>query len=423
MAVNGPGEQTNLHVKLAVSQSEAVEGTTRLLYLPGGRTLNVIIPPGTQSGQVIRIEGQGLPATNGNPAGALLITVTFAQNEQYGSSFFSTDGSDAPTELHAPPPPPVYPGYAHSQPSTLLPPSASSSLPLPTPLPSVPLSTPLPSSYYAPGQLGPTGRSPLRNGNHNRRVMTVAVIVGLVVLLAASGLTYYAAFYAPNQQHKMSVQQTATAQTTALAQANMTGTAQASATAYPQNLYSQITSQKPIFDDSLSKNTANAWDENSHCAFTNGSYHATAEQTGYFFYCMNNTQTYHNFAFQVKMTFVRGSLGGIIFRADTQNSKYYLLRIDRSGRYDLFLYVDSNVQHVKKLGGDSTDAVSPYLNQANLITLIVRGNTCVLYIDSQYIVTITDPAATFSSGNIGVTAEDYNEASEVSYQQAELWKL
>ena len=420
MTVNGPGEQTNLHVRLTVTQSEAVEGTTRLLYLPGGRTLNVIIPPGTQAGQVLRIEGQGLPATNGNPPGALLITVTVAQNEQFGSSFFPIAGSDAPTEFHAPPPP-VYPGYAHSQPSTPLPPPVSSSLP--TPLPTVSSTPPLPSSYYAPGQLGPTGRPPLRNANRHRRVMTIAVIVGLVVLLAASGLTYYAAFYVPNQQHKMSVQQTATAQTTALAQANMTGTAQASATAYPQNLYSQITSQKPTFNDSLSNNTANAWDENSHCAFTNSSYHVTAEQTGYFFYCMNSTQTYHNFAFQVKMTFVRGSLGGIIFRADTQNSKYYLLRIDRSGRYDLFLYVDSNVQHVKKLGGDDTGVLSPYLNQANLITLIVQGNTFTLYIDSQYIVTLTDPTATLSSGNIGVTAEDYNEAAEVSYQQAELWKL
>lgn len=451
MAVNGRGEQGDLRVTLAVSQREAAEGTTRLLYLPGGRTLNVIIPPGTQSGQVLRIDGQGLPTANNS--GALLITVNIAMSEQSGSPPFPMGGSDEPTAFHAPPPgtPSMYtaynqagtsvdyqfpedggqarqtgqagtnvtPGYYNSASSTPLP----LSTPLSTPLPSTPLATPLPSPYYAPGQLGSSARPQSRNARGNRSAMTVAVSIGLVVLLAASGLIYYAGFYLPDQQHKVSIQQTAMAQNTAIAQANMTGTAQASATAYPQNRYSQITGQQAAFDDSLSSNSANAWDENSHCAFTNGSYHATEEQMGYFFYCMSNAQKFDNFAFQVKMTFVRGSLGGIMFRADTQNSKYYLLRFDRSGRYDLFLYVDSNVHDVKKLAGDVTDALNQNLNQPNLITLIVQGNTFALYINSQYVVTLTDPNATLSSGNIGLTAEDYTEAAEIAYQQAKLWKL
>lgn len=458
MAVNGQGEQGDLRVTLAVSQREAVEGTTRLLYLPGGRTLNVIIPPGTQSGQVIRIDGQGLPVANGSRLGALLITVIIAMTEQADLQSSLMGGSDAPTAFHAPPPPPVapqmYPGYSaysgYNQPGASVDsqfpkdagqvgqtgqsgqsgtnatpdyynPVPSTPLPLSTPLPSTPLATPSP--YYAPGQLGPSVRPPSRNARGNRSAMTVAVIIGLVVLLAASGLIYYAGFYLPDQQHKASIQQTTIAQNTAVAQANMTGTAQASATAYPQNRYSQVTSQNPVLDDSLSSNTANAWDENSHCAFTNGSYHATEEQTGYFFYCMSNAQKYDNFAFQVKLTFVRGSLGGIMFRADTQHSKYYLLRFDRSGRYDLFLYTDSNVHDVKKLAGDVTDALSQNLNQANLITLIVQGSSFALYINSQYVITLADPNATLSSGNIGLTAEDYTEAAEVSYQQAKLWKL
>ncbi|HCI81597.1 MAG TPA: hypothetical protein DHW02_18125 [Ktedonobacter sp.] len=453
MAVNGQGEQGDLRVTLTVSQREAMEGTTRLLYLPDGRTLNVIIPPGTQSGQVIRIDGHGLPV-NGQ-LGALLITVTLAQTEQTGSQMSPMDGSDAPTAFHAPPPPvspQMYPGYsqypnynqsgtsvdyqtpknggqtvqsgANATPDYYTPVSSTPlSTPLPASLPSTPLATPSSSSYYAPGQLGPAARPPSRNARGSRSVMTVSVIIGLVVLLAASGLIYYAGFYLPDQRHKTSVQQTTVVQDTAIAQANSTGTAQASATAYPQTRYSQITDQQPAFSYSLSSNTANTWDENAHCLFTNGSYHAIEEQTGYFFYCMNNAQKYGNFAFQVKMTFLRGGLGGIMFRADVQNSKYYLLRFDRSGRYDLFLYVDSNVQHVKKLAGDVTDALSQSLNQPNLITLIVQGNTFALYINSQYVVTLTDPNSTFSSGNIGVTAEDYTDAAEISYQQAKLWKL
>jgi len=447
MAVNGRDEQGDLRAVLAVSLTEAMQGTTRLLNLPDGRTLNVIIPPGTQSGQVIRINRQ--PVTSGSSSGALYITVTVVQNEQYGSQFYPMAGSDAPTEFHAPPPPPLAPqayssysgsnqvgnpvdyqfqsGAAQSGQSgqNSLPNSnyynSIPSTPPPTPVPYTPVPTPTPSAFYVPGQLGPSGRSSVRNGN--RVVVTVAVIVGLVVLLAASGVTYYAAIILPNNQHKLAVQKTTIAQNTAMAQANLTRTAQASATAYPQNRYSQITSQKPTLNDSLSKNTANIWDENSHCVFTNGSYHAIEEQTGYFFYCMNSTQTYQNFAFQVKMTFLRGSLGGIMFRANTQTSKYYLLRIDRNGRYDLFLYVDSNVHDIKKLAGDVTDAVNVNMNQPNLITLIVQGNSFALYINSQYITTLSDPNSTLSSGQIGVTAEDYTEAAEVSYQQAQLWKL
>ena len=104
MAVNGQGEQGDLRVTLAVSQREAMEGTTRLLYLPDGRTLNVIIPPGTQSGQVIRIDGHGLPVAHGG-LGALLLTVTLAQSEQSSSQLSPMAGSDAPTAYHAPPPP------------------------------------------------------------------------------------------------------------------------------------------------------------------------------------------------------------------------------------------------------------------------------------------------------------------------------
>lgn len=444
MAVNGQSEQGNLRVTLAVSRSEASQGTTRLLYLPGGRTLNVIIPPGTQSGQVIRIDGQGLPTANNGSPGALFITVIIAQSEQFGGQSALLGGSDSPTEFHAPPPPPsvqqAYPSYNQAGNYTDyqypggaeqveqvgqgygsnyyngVPPTQLS-----TPSSYTPAPAPTPSGYYAPGQMGKPIRPATRNGN--RRAVVGAVIAGLIVLLVASGLTYYAAVYLPGQQRALHVQQTTTAQQTAMAQANMTGTAQASATAYPQTRYRQIVNQNPTLNDSLSNNSANAWDVNSHCVFTNGSYHAIEEQTSYFFYCMNTAQTYQNFAFQVKMTFLRGSLGGIMFRADTQNSKYYLLRIDRSGRYDLFLYVDSNVRDVKKLAGDVTDALNLNLNQPNLITLLVQDNTFALYINTQYITTITDPNSTLTSGQIGLTAEDYTEAAEVSYQQAELWKL
>lgn len=52
---------------------EAVNGVTRRLTLPDGRTLEVKIPPGAQEGLVMRLRGQGGIGVNGGKAGDALI--------------------------------------------------------------------------------------------------------------------------------------------------------------------------------------------------------------------------------------------------------------------------------------------------------------------------------------------------------------
>ena len=67
---------------------EAVNGTTRRLTLPEGRTLDVKIPPGTADGQVLRLRGQGNKGANGGSDGDALIEIHvtphryFARNDQ-----------------------------------------------------------------------------------------------------------------------------------------------------------------------------------------------------------------------------------------------------------------------------------------------------------------------------------------------------
>lgn len=60
---------------LTVEFLEAARGGSRRLTLPGGRTLDVRIPAGIESGQQIRLKGQGDPGLNGAPAGDALIEV------------------------------------------------------------------------------------------------------------------------------------------------------------------------------------------------------------------------------------------------------------------------------------------------------------------------------------------------------------
>jgi DnaJ-class molecular chaperone len=57
---------------------DALNGATKRLTLPDGRTLNVKVPPGTVEGQVLRLRGQGGAGRNGGPSGDVLIEIHIA---------------------------------------------------------------------------------------------------------------------------------------------------------------------------------------------------------------------------------------------------------------------------------------------------------------------------------------------------------
>lgn len=73
---------------------EAVLGTKQRLNLADGKTLEVQLPPGTDSGQTLRLKGQGLPGRGGAPAGDAFIEVTVEPHP-----VFSRDGNDVLVEL------------------------------------------------------------------------------------------------------------------------------------------------------------------------------------------------------------------------------------------------------------------------------------------------------------------------------------
>ncbi len=79
---------------LSVSFIEAALGASRRLTLPDGRTLDVTIPAGLESGQTLRLRGQGAGGWNGGPAGDALIEVEVAPHP-----FFERDGDDIHLDL------------------------------------------------------------------------------------------------------------------------------------------------------------------------------------------------------------------------------------------------------------------------------------------------------------------------------------
>jgi DnaJ-class molecular chaperone len=65
-------------ISITVSFEEAAKGSTRRVYMPDGREVDVRIPVGLRDGQQIRLKGQGGEGRNGGPRGDVLLNVSVA---------------------------------------------------------------------------------------------------------------------------------------------------------------------------------------------------------------------------------------------------------------------------------------------------------------------------------------------------------
>src|SRR5436305_2775550 len=212
---------------------------------------------------------------------------------------------------------------------------------------------------------------------------------------------------------------TATVQTLAVAQTNAT-------TTVLQHIFNQATNGNPVLNDSLKQQDNNNWEVDSKadgggCAFTNGAYHVSIPLTGFFSSCYDQSHIFSNFVFQVQMTVLKGDRGGIIFRSDPTNTKFYLFRVGQDGSYDLYLYVDTNGSNAQLLSQGSSSAIDTGLNRLNKIAVIANGSNLSFYVDQQFIVSIKD--TTYQSGSIGVFADDQTNPTEVAFSNAKVWTL
>lgn len=454
----------DIRATLALSQEEARNGGRRVLNLPGGRRVVVQVRPGMRDGEEIRLPGEGEPAWEGGPAGDLVLTVALAPSTQYrgqdyvmggptefvpASSWQEARGLSGPAHIS------TLPAYPESNPDYGAYPPGSRAInaggPVmgATPVQPEPLYLPQAQNAYQ----GPTSAasSPYVYGGYPQRPrrrsggwLAALLVVLVLILISGSGLLYYVAVYQPNQAH---VQATATAQArvtgTAQAQARATATvqAQAQATANAQatvtiqatatataqvGVYTQITSGTPALNDTLNAQSQANWDEltssaNGACAFAGGAYHSTMPQKGYFQPCYAQATNFSNFAFQVQMTIVQGDDGGIIFRADNQNSRFYLFRISRDGTYTLFLYVNNQGMQARSILNGNSQFIKTDLNVPNMLTVIAQGNSLLFYVDKQYVGGMNDN--TYAAGKIGVFAESNANRTDVTFSNAQVWTL
>lgn len=426
---------------LALSQLEALQGTTRTLMLPGGRSVTVSIPAGTQNGQEIRLEGQGEHTSSGT-IGALILTIMLTPTENFGAYPSPPTDMNEQTVFSTPPPPPP-PLAQHSYPGA----TAYSSYPQQG-QPGQPAYVGQQAAYapYTPYAAPPAyGQVPLAPKPRRRSSTRIVLLVLLAFLIigAASSIYFYTAVYQPQQRY---AQATATVQTrlTGTAQAYASATAQVEATTQAQinatatvqtqrslqatatvtalqTSYTQIIAGTPTLADSLMNPSTNNWDTGQECSFSNGAYHAKETKAGFFVYCVAEATNFSNLAYQVQMKIMSGDYGGLIFRADGANSKFYLFRIKQDGSYDLYVYIDNTGTHAKTLTSGVASNMNTGLNQTNKIGILARGNSISLYINGTIQDSIDD--GTLHAGQIGVIADNSNATADVAYSGAQVWKL
>lgn len=85
----------DVRFSLDIDFLDAVNGAKRRVSLAEGRTLDVNIPPGVESGQVLRLKGQGGPGVQGGPAGDALVELSVRPH-----AYFRREGQDVHMDLN-----------------------------------------------------------------------------------------------------------------------------------------------------------------------------------------------------------------------------------------------------------------------------------------------------------------------------------
>ena len=176
-----------------------------------------------------------------------------------------------------------------------------------------------------------------------------------------------------------------------------------------------------VFTDPMTGSNIGNWDETSNpgqavCHMDSAGYHVTI-YPNYGVNCYSRRQFFGNFAFQVHMTFARGSTtdhGGIVFRTNGlqgANGYDYYMRAD--GRYTLARCQPSDCSVVLASGTASSFKIG--LHVTNTIAVVAHGSTISIYADGHLLHTVIDSG--FTSGILGVqnTPNNGNTQSEVVY--------
>lgn len=85
----------DMRFTLEIDFLDSINGARRRISLAEGRTLDVAIPAGVETGQVLRLKNQGGPGVQGGPAGDALVELNVRPH-----AFFRREGQDVHMDLN-----------------------------------------------------------------------------------------------------------------------------------------------------------------------------------------------------------------------------------------------------------------------------------------------------------------------------------
>ncbi|HLZ57869.1 MAG TPA: hypothetical protein VKR06_13085 [Ktedonosporobacter sp.] len=470
-----------LRAILTISESEAQQGMSHVLYLLDGRYINVVVPAGAYNGQVLHLKGPDTGSDAESSVKDVLLTIVIQQTESIVPPYTLAD-EPTPKRIPTRPlaelgeetlrgsaskedetiirpkgeivilpdeetinmgiPPMSYPGddegtaRPFEDEKTITPPVVSPTPPFvphyedreitlregfPTPPPT--FNTPPPprsvSSWRA--KLQPLSQGvfiAVRQLRVSSWWRTILLeILAFLIIVVSSSFLYIGRV---NQLVASSVQTTATAQIKAVSTAYAaTTTVQASATA--STALDPYPSQNGtlVFYDPLSDNTQkHSWTETPGCTFTGGTYHVSSPQNSVNYCLAGSAFTFKNFTYEAQITILNGDTGGIIFRFDSTNNTYYNFNIDTKGGYTLS-YVSSSFP-ITILNGTSK-AIKTVTGSSNMLAVVARGRNLDLYVNNQHVAGVNDSLA--KGGQIGVAAGSTGNTTEVACADAKVWNI
>lgn len=314
-------------------------------------------------------------------------------------------------------------------------------------------------SVIAPEQpLWPPPPRPRRAAGPPVAIKWLAILLALLLVAGGLGLIIYTATSQYSQalvdQSSLALQATVNSQATAAgamaataqplattqAQIYASATAQALPSATAQagseqsvatataldGLLTQNTSSTPTLDDPLADNSLNnQWatgytdNNNTGCNFVDGSYRVQEALQRFIRTCFAATTNFHNFVYQVDLTILSGSAGGILFRGNGASGQYYFFWIDTAGNYVFEVY-NGNTSHTVLARGFSV-AILAGLDQPNNLTVMATKGTFSLFANQTYLASVSDQA--LSAGQIGVAAYNFNLPTTVDFSAARVWTL
>ncbi len=379
-------ERNELYAVLPLSTAEALAGTERTVLIPGRQPIDISVPAGVHDGQVIRLQNRVDASLPNMPKKDLVLTITV------------TPPSGGATS--------EWPDLASPHPS-----NPSISRPSKPSIPELPVIQSIP------------GFTPSRITWKTLSFVGLALLLLLVGVVALSPLgKTLSPINAPNatatanaSNATMQAVQSGISAATATANAEAMATAQANATAAVNtNPYDLAGMSKLRLLEPLTRNSASQWDEVSgNCSFAADGYHViNAAQATTVQMCIAHKPDFSDFTFQVQMKVLKGTVGGVLFRA---SSTAYYFRISVDGHYALFACAGTNCSKAL-ISSSFSSAITQGLKQINLLAVEVRGKHIELYVNGVRVNYADD--GTSQHGQIGVVAE---AGSGVVFSDLKIW--